>query len=404
MTAATPPQVDTPGPLRWARQKLFRTWWDGLITVVAGGLLGAFVVAFSIWVLTSAQWEIIRANLTNFMAGRFPRDELWRLSVAVLIGAFAAGLLVGIVVKGRALKADGRSLARDLLGRTWPFLLLVILLLGLAGTAGAVFLVIGVAGALLVGRAAGRRLPARLTRWGVVVVILSPFAIVFVITAFGGVAWSVWGGLLLTLFLAVGGILLSFPLGVLLALGRRSSLPAARWISVAYIELVRGVPLISLLFIGFLMLALFLPPGLARPSFVIRGMVVFILFTAAYVAEIVRGGLQSVPRGQEEAAMALGLSPTRVTFLVVLPQALRAVIPALVGQFIILFKDTSLVAIVGLFEVLGVAQVITQQEEFRGQGLLMETLLFAALIYWVGSYTMSRESQRLEKRLGVGER
>jgi general L-amino acid transport system permease protein len=155
---------------------------------------------------------------------------------------------------------------------------------------------------------------------------------------------------------------------------------------------------------GFVMLTLFLPAGVSAPSLVIRGIVVLTVFTAAYVAEIVRGGLQSVSHGQEEAAQSLGMSRIQTTFFVVLPQALSAVIPALVGQFISLFKDTSLVAIVGLLELLGVAQAITQQPQFRGEGLLMETLLFAALIFWVGSFTMSRESQRLERKLGVGER
>jgi general L-amino acid transport system permease protein len=190
----------------------------------------------------------------------------------------------------------------------------------------------------------------------------------------------------------------------MLALGRRSTLPAARWLSITYIEVIRGVPLITLLFMGFVMLTLFLPAGVSAPSLVIRGIVVLTIFTAAYVAEIVRGGLQSVPNGQVEAAHALGMSPIQTTFNIVLPQALTAVIPALVGQFISLFKDTSLVAIVGLLELLGVAQAITQQPAFAGQGLLLETLLFASLIFWVGSFTMSRESQRLEKRLGVGER
>jgi general L-amino acid transport system permease protein len=132
---------------------------------------------------------------------------------------------------------------------------------------------------------------------------------------------------------------------------------------------------------------------------------VFTIFTAAYVAEIVRGGLQSLPRGQEEAGRALGLSPTRITFLIVLPQALRNVIPAQVGQFISLFKDTVLVgAAMGLFEVLRVAQAVTTQGDFQGQNLLPETFGFVGLLFWVGSYTMSRESQRLEHKLGVGER
>jgi general L-amino acid transport system permease protein len=137
---------------------------------------------------------------------------------------------------------------------------------------------------------------------------------------------------------------------------------------------------------------------------VTRALVAFTLFTAAYVAEIVRGGLQGVPRGQIEAAQALGLSPLKTTRLIVLPQALRAVIPGLVGQFISLFKDTSLVVIVGLTDLLGVGRTITKQPDFLAQGLIVETLIFVSFIYWAGSYWMSRESQRLETRLGVGQR
>jgi general L-amino acid transport system permease protein len=174
-------------------------------------------------------------------------------------------------------------------------------------------------------------------------------------------------------------------------------------VSVSYIELFRGVPLVALLLMGSLTLQLFVPPSWA-PGPIIRATVVFTLFTAAYIAEIVRGGLLSVPAGQTEAAKALGMSPTRITAFIVLPQALRNVIPAIVGQFISLFKDTSLVSIISLVEILGVAQVITQQPGFAGQGLTAETLVFASVIFWVGSYTMSRESQRLEAKLGVGTR
>jgi general L-amino acid transport system permease protein len=385
------------------RHNLFRTWWDGIATIVFGGLLLWLLGAFVKWVFTTAQWEIVRVNLVTFMVGRFPREALWRVEVAVLIGAFAGGLILGMSIRDRA-KEGFLDALRTFVERAWPLVLLVALLLVLAASLQALILVAASAAAFLLGRGAGYRLPKRWTTWGIVVALASPFAVVALISGFGGVGWNLWGGLLLTLFLAVAGILLSFPLGVLLALGRRSKLPAARWLSIGYIEVIRGVPLIALLFMGFVMLTLFLPAGMSAPGLVIRGIVVLTIFTAAYVAEIVRGGLQSVPHGQEEASEALGLSPVQTTIYIVLPQALTAVIPALVGQFISLFKDTSLVAIVGLLELLGVAQAITQQPQFRGQGLLMETLLFAALIYWVGSFTMSRESQRLEKRLGVGER
>jgi general L-amino acid transport system permease protein len=220
---------------------------------------------------------------------------------------------------------------------------------------------------------------------------------------FGGVGLAGWGGLLLTAFLASAGILLSFPIGVLLAVGRRSSLPVVRAVSTGYIELIRGVPLVTLLFMGFFVIGFLVPRDL-RPHGVIRALIALVMFTSAYVAEIVRGGLQSVPREQSEAAMAIGLKPLPTLRLIVLPQALRAVIPALVGQFISLFKDTSLVAIIGLSELLGLVQTLTSGREFFGQQLQAETLVFASFIYWVGSYTMSKESQRLERRLGVGTR
>lgn len=403
MTSTATPPVRTTGPLKWMKDNLFRTWRDTLVTIVASGLLLWLLGSFVIWVFTTAQWEIVRENLVTFMVGRFPREQLWRVAVALLIGAFVGGQLLGMFKRGKE-KVDPLQALRTFIVRAWPLAILVVILLVLAASLQAVLLVAGTTLSFLIGRGAGYRLPKSMTRWGIVVALLSPFAVVAVIAGFGGVNWNRWGGLLLTLLLAVGGILLSFPFGVMLALGRRSTLPVARWLSITYIEVVRGVPLIALLFLGFAMLKFFLPAGVSAPGLVIRGIVVLTAFTAAYVAEIVRGGLQSVPNGQQEAAYSLGMSPIQSTFYIVLPQALTAVIPALVGQFISLFKDTSLVAIVGLLELLAVAQVITQQPAYAGQGLLMETLLFAALIFWVGSFTMSGESQRLERRLGVGER
>jgi general L-amino acid transport system permease protein len=225
-----------------------------------------------------------------------------------------------------------------------------------------------------------------------------------VLTQFGGVGYGSWGGLLLTLFVALAAIVLSFPFGLLLALGRRSSFPIIRVVCVSYIELIRGVPLITLLFMSAQTLGFFLPPGMTRPQLITRGLIAFVMFAAAYVAEIVRGGLQSVPKGQTEAANAIGLSPLKVTYLIVLPQALRNVIPALVGQFISLTKDTALLTFLAVVEILGVAQLVTSQPGFQGQGLQAEALAFAAFLFWIICYSMSRASQRLEKRLGVGER
>jgi general L-amino acid transport system permease protein len=236
----------------------------------------------------------------------------------------------------------------------------------------------------------------------VLAAVATPFVLVgYLADALG---WDGWGGMMLNIFLAVVSIILCFPLGVFMALGRRSHLPLIRWLCTGLIEVVRGAPLFVLLLMANVALGFFVPREWA-PSDVMRAITVFTIFTGAYVAEIVRGGLQSLPRGQEEAGRALGLSPARVTFLIVLPQALRNVIPAQVGQFISLFKDTVLVgAAMGLFEVLRVATAVTTQGEFQGQNLLPETFGFVALLFWVGSYTMSQESQRIEHKLGVGER
>jgi general L-amino acid transport system permease protein len=252
------------------------------------------------------------------------------------------------------------------------------------------------------GRVAGAHLP-RLAHGPVVAaLVLVPFGSVWYLA--DGAGWERWGGMMLNAFMAVVAILLCFPLGVLAALGRRSSLPVVSGVSTVYIELFRGAPLFVLLLMANVALRFFVPEDLA-PGQVVRAIVVFTLFTGAYVAEIVRGGLQSLPVGQTEAGRALGLSPVRITFWIVLPQALRNVIPAQVGQFISLFKDTTLAgAAMGVFDLLRVGEAITRQGPFAGQALLPETFAFVGLLFWVGSFTMSRESQRIERKLGVGTR
>jgi len=213
------------------------------------------------------------------------------------------------------------------------------------------------------------------------------------------------GGLSLTIILAFTALVLSFPFGLILALGRTSTMPIFRLLSTAYIELIRGVPLITWLLIAFLMLPVALPEGVEIGG-VVRAIGAMAFFNAAYLAENVRGGLQSVSVGQKEASKALGLTTLQETIFITLPQALRAVLPALVGQVIALFKDTSLVTIVGLFDFLHMArQVIpSQSTPFSFLGSIKETLLFAALVYWLFTFTFSRISLRMEKKLGVGER
>ncbi len=394
---------------RWLRRNLFRTPLDGAVTIVGGALALYVVYRLARFVLVTGRWDVVRDNLKLFMVGRYPTSHLPRVAVSVVVAALAAGLVAGIVHR-RQVAAGTSTVSHlgpaqrglDLLERFWPVLLGAVLILGLTTTPGPTLTVVGAVVAAAVGRFVGARIPRRIHRIVIVAVLATPLGLIAYLA--DGLGWGGWGGMMLNVFLAVVSIILCFPLGVLMALGRRSRLPLIRWLCTAMIEVVRGAPLFVLLLMANVALGFFVPREWA-PSDVVRAIVVFTIFTAAYVAEIVRGGLQSLPLGQEEAGRALGMSPTRITFLIVLPQALRNVIPAQVGQFISLFKDTVLVgAAMGLFEVLRVAQAVTTQGEFRGQNLLPESFGFVALLFWVGSYTMSRESQRIERKLGVGER
>jgi len=410
------------GPIDWLRRNLFNSWFNSLITLVLLVLLPLLLFQLAHWLFTEATWRPVVVNLRLLWVGRYPPEQVWRVGLCATLVLALFGLSGGI----------WRGIMRDLAaGLAAATLLLALLPFGwetqlwLAGT----LLLLGV-GYLL-----GWRWPQRL-RWPAMTLwLLSPLVLLILI---GGmnvlavllpigidipfvnappgqgvnesmllppVAPDLWGGLLLTIMLAVVSIIASFPLGVLLALGRRSELPVVRGFCIAYIECVRGVPLITVLFIGFLVLPLFLPAGLRIPN-VTRAMVALTLFSAAYLAENVRGGLQAVPRGQVEAARALGLNVFQTTLLIVLPQALRAVIPAIVGQFIALFKDTSLVAIVGLADLLGIAGIIYNQPEWLtvSGGVDREVLLFVAAVYWVFCFTMAQVSHRIETNLGVGTR
>ncbi len=399
----------------WLRRNLFRTPLDSVVTVVSA-VVAAWVLYKSVnFVFSTGRWEIIRRNLELLMIGRFPEVHVLRLSVTVVVLSAWAGLIAGIVHarQVRAGRVDPQrarfSVARlvDLAERFWIPAILVLLLLALTDTSGpwvtaGLALVAGMAGRLL-GPLVGR-LELGAIGGALLMFALAAVPIVLYLYVVDAVGFGEWGGFMLNIFLAACAIVLCYPLGVLLALGRRSALPLVRLVSTVYIELIRGAPLFVLLLFANVALGFFVPENLT-PSTPTRAIVVFTLFTAAYMAEIVRGGLQSVPKGQFEAAKALGLSPPRQTFLIVLPQALRNVIPAQIGQLISLFKDTALAGVaMGLFELLRVTEAITQQDDFRGQGLIGETLAFGALLFWTISYTMSRESQRLEKKLGVGTR
>ncbi len=400
--------------LTWLRRNLFRSPLDTLMTIVFGSISVWVVYKTVYFVFVTGRWDIIRVNLRLLLIGRYPEVHVLRLAVTVVVMSAWVGLLAGIVSarqlrSGRAVDSTSLSArrVRDLADRFWIPAIVVLLLLMLSDTSGP-WITVGLA---IVAAIAGRLVGPLLGRPrfaaagnAALFIVLNAVPIVMYLYVVTAVGFDDWGGFMLNLFLAICSIVLCFPLGVLLALGRRSTLPLVRAVCTTYIEVVRGAPLFVLLLLANSALGFFVPSSLT-PSTSSRAIIVFTMFTAAYMAEIVRGGLQSVPRGQVEAAKAVGLSPARQTGYIVLPQALRNVIPAQIGQLISLFKDTSLAGIaMGLFELLNVAGTITAQEAFRGQGLLAESLVFAGLLFWVVSYTMSRESQRLEKRLGVGVR
>jgi general L-amino acid transport system permease protein len=451
-------------PGAWAKKNLFSTPANTVISLLAGAVGLIVTLLMARWVL-AADFEIVRRNLRLFMIGQFPKDELWRPSVSLLIlgtgVAFTSGALarnanqLSVEQDLPASKESWVSLAR----RFWAIIAAIIFFVSFARTITpfllvAAFFVLFVVGrevgwaapsslrsrATYIGMAAflisllviagtstlggyafgllafvwltsevGRRdLPSGITgtavRWGVPLVGAIIVFVVEVAIPHDGFGWEQWGGLHITLFTTVLGITLGMPFGILLALGRKSDLPVMKTASVIFIEFIRGVPLISLLLFSNLMLPLFLPIDFERPADLTLAIVVITGFSAAYIAEIVRGGLQAVPKGQTEAAQASGMSASKVQRLIVLPQALTAVIPAMVGQFIALFKDTSLLQIIGILEFLRVTDVANVQPDFVGKGLSPVTYLFVAIGYWAFAYTMSKESRRLETKLGVGVR
>jgi general L-amino acid transport system permease protein len=398
----------------WVRKNLFATWRDGVLTVVFGALGLYLAFRFARFVFVNARWEIIEVNLKLLLIGRWPAAHLLRIAVAVSALALWGGVIAGLIAARQV--RSGTSSVVDMtgaervfdLGRRFGLVMAtMILLLALTDTVGPWLFALAAIAAGWVGRVVGGRIGRlELARWlmrlGLLVLIATP--VVLYLYLVDAVPLAEWEGFFFNITAAGAGIILSFPLGVLLALARRSKLRLVQWMSITYIEFVRGSPLYVLLLLANVSLEFFVPASMA-PSKMIRAIVTFTLFTAAYLAEIVRGGLQSVPRGQIEAAKALGLTPFKQTSLIVLPQALRNVIPAQIGQFISLFKDTTLAGLaLGILDLLRGAQAITQQDAFRGQGLIIETLVFVGFMFWVGSFTMSRESQRLERKLGVGTR
>ncbi len=397
MTAETlPPPRATIGPVGGLRRNLFSGVVSSIITILLTLALGWLVLTLGTWVFTEARWEVITNNLRLFLVGRYPGEETWRIWVAMLILSVLAGLSGGVF--GQASRALAITLSATQL---------MLALLMLPSPIGFTAVVAYAFNAAIVWLGMILAMPVPVPRRALVAAWLISLPVTFYLlagydgTPLASVSTNVWGGLLLTVLLAIVGIVLSFPLGVILALGRRSELPAMRWISTGYIELIRGVPLVTILFMADIILPLFLPSEW-RLDRIARAMGGITLFSAAYVAENVRGGLQAIPTGQVEAARALGLSSIQLNRFIVLPQALRAVIPANVGLFISLLKDTTLVTIIGLLELLGIGGAVLAQSESFGAN--MEVYAFVAAVFFVLCYAMSQASYRLERALGVGTR
>lgn len=352
---AIKPPVTSAGVIGWIRANLFNTWFNSILTLVTLYTLGKVVPPFirwafvdSLWLSTSeackvtdgACWSIIPANIRFIIFGFFPYESQWRPLLAMV-------LLVGLLFYSRNRDHWKKSLAY-----AWGVGLLSMGLLMKGG-------ILGLA----------------------------------------AVETTQWGGLPLTLLLSVFGLAAAYPLGVVLALGRQSRMPAVKVLCIVYIEMIRGVPLITLLFMSSIVFPLFLPEGVTV-NVILRAQVAIIMFTAAYIAEVVRGGLQGMAKGQYEAAESMGLNYPQTMRLVILPQALKIVIPPTVSQLISALKDTSLVVIIALYDLLKTTQSVLSNPIWTAYS--SEAYIFVALIYFGCCYFMSSYSRRLEKELDRG--
>ena len=349
------PPITEVGVIGWLRGNLFNSWYNSLLTVFVLMLLWQLVPPFFRWAfidsvwntpaeacrdIDGACWSIIPRNISFILFGFFPDGEQWRPGLAM-------ALMLGLVIFSRNRKHWKKSL-----GVYWTIGLIVM-------------------GTLMYGGVFGMEV----------------------------VETARWSGLPLTFMLALFGMVAAYPLGVFLALGRQSRMPAIKTLCVVYIEMIRGVPLISLLFMSSVMFPLFLPEGVTIDK-VLRAQVAIILFTAAYIAEVVRGGLQAMPRGQFEAADSIGLNYNQTMRLIILPQALKIVIPPSVGILLSAFKDTSLVVIIALYDVLKTTKVTLSNPKWTGYST--EAYIFLAVLYFICCYAMSNYSRKLEKELHTG--
>jgi general L-amino acid transport system permease protein len=411
------PPVDHTGALGWIRRNLFSSWGNGITTVVLIVAVGWILSGFLHWAVFTATfdakggqecrghgacWALIREKYRYIFFGSFPYEQHWRPLFAVI------AMLTMLITSADRRMWNKRLIAIWGIGSFVTFLLMfgemnisISLILFVALAAGGLGMILR--GAIAPpGELNGWRALAGIGAVGLVLRIAGVLpAWSLAIAPFSYVETGLWGGIPVTMILATYGLVFAFPLGILLALGRRSHLPMIKGLCVGFIELIRGVPLISLLIMASVMLPLFLPSGMSIDKF-LRAQVAVILFAAAYIAEIIRGGLQSLPKGQFEAADAVGLNYVQKTVLIILPQALRVVIPPLINTFIGFFKDTSLVLIIGIFDFLNTANQALVDPNWAG--FPAEIYLFAAFVYFCFCFSMSRYSKYLEIELNKGTR
>jgi general L-amino acid transport system permease protein len=429
---AKAPPPNSVGLVGWSRQNLFSTPLNSIMTIVILAFIGWAVTPFirftlvnAVWTgedrqacatATGACWAYVKAYLPQFIYGRYPIGERWRVDLvfwALVIGMIpmliprapykrlnAIFLLVVFPVLAYILLTGGNhQFSGRLLPNNWmpPSPLRFAVEYALVSS-----VVLG--GAALFAWMSGRPVTGS---WRTLGIILGAIAIVLAVVSidFGlvPVETANWGGLLVTLVVAISGMVASLPLGILLALGRRSNMPVVKLASTIFIEVWRGVPLITVLFMASVMLPLFLPDGVTFDK-LLRALIGVALFNAAYMAETIRGGLQAIPRGQYEGAQALGLGYWQMMRMIVLPQSLRIAVPGIVGSFISLFKDTTLVIIIGLYDFLGQIQASANDAKWASPVTGLTGYIFAAMVFWAFCFSMSRYAAYTERRLDRGRR
>ncbi len=421
---ALPPPNLARGPIAWVRENLFSGPFNTLLTLVVFYLLYIsvppivkFLFIDAVWSgadraacradmggrESGACWAFVREKINYFTYGSYTVSERWRVDVFFVLLALGVGWLLW-------LRAPRRDLGAVYFFWLFPVASYILLTGGNADFSGSFWVGFLVFGTLLIAAFASVAAilktsvrAALIVGGGIVAVIGITLAAMDMDFGLQHVPTSLWGGILVTLLVATVGIVVSLPFGILLALGRRSKLPIVRMASVIYIEFVRGVPLITVLIMANTMLPLFLPGDMTVDR-LLRPLIGTALFSSAYMAEVVRGGLQAMPKGQYEGAMSLGLNYPQMMILIILPQALRIVIPGIVNTFIGLFKDTSLVAIVGIFDVVKTIEASRIDPNWAAPTIGMTGYAFAALFYFIFCFGMSRYSLGVERRLAAGQK